>query len=86
MPVSALAGEVTAPGVPVLQGRGGAAGDQEWGSLKSACDQGPPGMCPRKVQESRSLPLQAQEDQEATFHLPLREGERTHCYSIYDAS
>lgn len=49
MPVLAAAGEVTAPGVPVLQGRGRAVGDQEWGSLKSACDQGPPGMCPRKV-------------------------------------
>lgn len=27
-------------GLPV---GGGAVGDQEWGSLKSACDQGPPG-------------------------------------------
>lgn len=40
--------EVAAPGVPILQGGGGAVGDQEWGSLKCACDQGPPGMCPRK--------------------------------------
>lgn len=53
---SALPGAEKALLVSCSPKRGDAAGDQEWGSLKSACDQEPPCVYPRNIEASSYRP------------------------------